>query len=399
MTKGKGDNPGPWGRPTGGGNSGNQGGGNRPTGPKAPPPNQEDLDELIRRSQQRFKSSLPSFGSGKGLVLALLAFGLLWLASGIYKVEPEEEGVVLRFGKYHRTEEPGLRYHFPEPFEAVLKPEVTRVQSIQIGVQAPQPRSRNTNPLGAHADGRMLTGDNNVIIVPFSVQWKIKDAKEFLFNIRNPEETVKDAAESVMREVVSNHPLDAVLSTDKTAAIAATADAAAVDEVTIDKGVIELSNKVLLQKLLDSYRAGIKIERVQLTNVHVPDEVREAFDDVQAADQDRETTINQAAAYANEILPRARGDAEKMIQDSMAYKAEVTKRAEGDAARFVSIYNEYRLAKDVTKKRLYLETIESIMRDMDKVILDQKGGSGVLPYMALPEIGKRNNAAPKEVTP
>ena len=181
---------------------------------------------------------------------------------------------------------------------------------------------------------------------------------------------MKDAAESAMREVISNHPLDAALA--------------------IDKQVIEEANEKLLQKLLDAYSAGINIERVQMREVSVPDQVKQAFDDVQAARQDRDTTINRATAYANEILPKARGEAEKLIQQSLAYKAETVNQAEGDAARFLSVYEEYRQAKGITKKRLYLEMMETIMRDMDKVILDQQaGGTGVVPYMALPEIEKR----------
>lgn len=358
MSRGKGGNQGgPWGKSPGNGSN--------------PPPPRDDMDEFIRRSQERFRSALPSGGAGGGKMLFIVALGLalIWLASGIYKVEPEEEGVVLRFGEYHRTTQPGLQYHWPFPIERVFTPQVTRIQSISIGFREMQSARGDTGNRPIYEEARMLTGDNNVIIVPFSVQWKIKDAKNFLFNIRNPEGTVKDAAESVMREVISNHPLDAALA--------------------VDKQVIEQTNKLLLQRLLNDYGAGINIERVQMREVSAPEQVKDAFDDVQAARQDRDTTINRATAYANEILPKARGEAEQLIQQSLAYEAEVTNRAEGDASRFLAIYNEYKQAKDITRKRLYLEMMESIMEDMDKVILDQENGSGVVPYMALPEIEKR----------
>jgi membrane protease subunit HflK len=357
MTRGRGgNNGGPWGR-----------------GPSNPPPpqNNNDIDELIRRSQNKLRGIMPSDGGNGRMIGLFVVIGfLLWLASGIFVVQPAEEGVVMRFGKFSHTVGPGLHYNWPAPIGKVFQPEVTRVHSIEIGQ-----RSFDSRVQGMPDEARMLTGDNNVVMVAFSVQWTIKDAKNFLFNVRNPSETVKDAAESVMRDVIGNNTLNAAIADDKTSIINA--------------------NERHLQSLLDSYGTGIKIERVQMKAVTAPEEVKDAFDDVQAAGQDQETTINRAFAYSNEILPKARGEAEKLIQDAEAYRAEVVNKAEGDAARFVSVYNEYKNAQDITKKRLYLETMEDIMRGMDKVILDDKAGSGVVPYMALPEISKKTTSQEK----
>jgi modulator of FtsH protease HflK len=354
MTRGRGgNNGGPWGR-----------------GPSNPPPppgnNNKDIDDLIRRSQDRLRDMMPGdSGNNRMAWLVVLAGILLWLGSGIYVVQPAEEGVVMRFGKFVNTTGPGLHYNWPAPIGRVYKPEVTRVHSVEIGQ-----RSFDTRTQAMPDEARMLTGDNNVVMAAFSVQWTIKDARKYLFNVRNPDETVHDAAESVMRDVIGNNTLNAAIADDKTSIITA--------------------NEDLLQELLDDYGTGIKIERVQMKAVTAPEEVKDAFDDVQAAGQDQETTINRAYAYSNEILPKARGEAEKLIQEAEAYRAEVVNRAEGAAARFISVYDEYKNAKDITKKRLYLETIEEIMKDMDKIILDNNASNGVVPYMALPELRKKS---------
>lgn len=353
MTRGKGGyNGGPWGK-----------------GPGTPPPNSnEDLDAIFRRSQEKFRGLVPGNDNRKLIGLLVLVAVALWLASGIYRVEPEEQGVVLRFGQYNRTTEPGLRYHLPSPIETVFTPPVTRVQRIEIGYRSFALNSGTSREQSVPEEGLMLTGDENIIDITFNVQWKIKDAKNFLFNLRNPEMTVKDVAESVMREVIGTRPLTSAL--------------------TGGKQDIEDANKALLQKTLDSYKAGIQVDRVTLLRADPPGAVIESFRDVQAAKADQERAINEAQAYANEILPRARGEAERVLQEAEAYRAEVTNRAEGDASRFVAVYNEYRESKDITRKRLYLETLEDVMRGMDKVILSDKA-NGVVPYMALPELKKR----------
>lgn len=355
MTKGRGgNNGGPWGR-----------------GPGTPPPprgngnNEDNIEDLIRKSQEKMRGMMPQDGNNRKLIgFGALALVLLWLAQGFYIVAPEEQGVVLRFGEYNRTTQPGLHYHLPPPIERVYTPAVTRVQRIEIGFRGFERREQSVPE-----ESLMLTGDENIIDVTFAVQWKVKDAKNFLFNIRNPEATVKDVAESVMREVIGKRPLASAL--------------------TEGKQDIEDANRSLMQETLDRYKAGIQIDRVTLLRADPPAAVIESFRDVQAAKADQERLINEAQAYANEILPRARGEAERQVQSAEAYRAEVTNRAEGAAARFVSVYDEYKNAKDVTKKRLYLETLEEVMAGMDKVILGQDGGTGVIPYMALPEIQKR----------
>lgn len=353
MTKGKGGySGGPWGKGPG----------------TPPPPSNDDLDAIFRRSQEKFRGLIPGNDNRKLIGLLVLAALALWLASGIYRVEPEEQGVVLRFGQYNRTTEPGLRYHLPSPIETVFTPPVTRVQRIEIGYRTFSLNSSAGREQSVPEEGLMLTGDENIIDITFNVQWKIKDAKNFLFNLRNPEMTVKDVAESVMREVIGTRPLTNAL--------------------TGGKQDIEDANKALLQKTLDSYKAGIQIDRVTLLRADPPSAVIESFRDVQAAKADQERAINEAQAYANEILPRARGEAERILQEAEAYRSEVTNRAEGDASRFIAVYNEYRESKDITRKRLYLETLENIMRGMDKVILS-KEAPGVVPYMALPELKKK----------
>lgn len=355
MNKGRGGNSGgPWGR-----------------GPNSPPPpqsNDDNIEELIRKSQEKLRGMMPGDGNNRKFFgLAALVVGALWLAQGIYVVAPEEQGVVLRFGEYNRTTEPGLHYHLPAPIEKVFTPQVTRVQRIEIGFRGFEGREQ-----AVPEESLMLTGDENIIDITFTVQWKINDAKNFLFNIRNPEATVKDVAESVMREVIGKRPLTSAL--------------------TEGKQDIEDDNRRLLQETLNSYGSGIQIDRVTLLRADPPAAVIESFRDVQAAKADQERLINEAQAYANEILPRARGEAERLEQLAEAYRAEVTNRSAGNAARFVSVYDEYKNAKDVTKKRLYLETLEEVMKGMDKVILSTEGNNGVVPYMALPEIQKRSKA-------
>lgn len=359
MNKGRGGNSGgPWGK-----------------GPSAPPPpSNDDFDAILRRSQEKFRGLVPGDDNRKLFMLLGVAALLLWLASGIYRVEPEEQGVVLRFGEYNRTTEPGLNYHLPAPFETVFTPPVTRVQRIEVGYRS-YGAGGSGREQGVPEEGLMLTGDENIIEITFNVQWKIKNAKDFLFNLRNPELTVKDVAESVMREVISMRPLTNAL--------------------TGGKQDIEDENKKLLQATLDSYKAGIQIDRVTLLRADPPSAVIESFRDVQAAKADQERAINEAQAYSNEILPRARGEAERVLQEAEAYRSEVTNRSQGDAARFEAIYKEYAQAKEITKKRLYLETLEEVMKGMDKVILGNDK-AGVVPYMALPELKKKVQATPTQ---
>ena len=369
-----GDNHGPWGKPPsnrptpppfGGGN--NNGGGKKP--PQGP-----DWNKLFQDGQNRFRKFVPpEEGSKKGWWLLLGALVLLWLASGIYIVRPEEQGVVLRFGKFHHTDTPGINLHWPYPVERALTPRVTAINKIEIGNRNVAVRRGNVAP---DADTLMLTGDENIIDISFEVQWRISEAAKYLFNIRNQEEAISDVAASAMREVVGKMPIMTIISEES------------------GKQRVQADTRALMQKTLDSYNAGIEVVAVNLLEADPPPQVIDAFRDVQSAKADRETTRNQAEAYRNDIVPRARGEAEKIVLDAEGYKQQVVAQADGEAARFSSIYNEYRQAKDVTRKRMYLETMENVLRGMNKVIVDGKS-SGVLPYLPLPALQNK----PEEAKP
>ena len=351
----------PWGTPPGGGN----GSGKGPTPP--------DIDALIRDIQSKIKRFLPggSSSGGKpiGLILIILAF--VWLASGLYRVGPDEQGVVLRFGKFVKTTQPGLHYHIPLPVETIETPKVTKVNRIDIGFRSE--RDSGFSQGGGVADvpqeSLMLTGDENIVNIDFSVFWVIKDAGKFLFEIQDPEGTVKAAAETAMREVIAKSKIQPVL--------------------TEGRAQIEIETQEIIQSILDEYNSGIQITQVQTQKADPPDQVIDAFRDVQAARADMERSKNEAEAYANDVIPRARGEAARIMQAAEAYKQKVVAAAEGEASRFVSIYNEYAKAKEVTQERMYLETMEKVLADIDKVIIEKNAGSGVIPYLPLPELGKK----------
>ena len=352
----------PWGTPPGGG-PGN-GSGRGPTPP--------DIDKIIREIQEKLKSFLPggkSSGS-KSIILGLLILGFIWLASGLYRVLPDEQGVVLRFGKFVKTTQPGLNYHIPFPVETVETPKVTKVNRMDIGFRSERESGFSTG--GGVADvpqeSLMLTGDENIVNIDFSVFWVIKDAGKFLFEIQDPEGTVKAAAETAMREVIAKSDIQPIL--------------------TEGRAKIELETQEIIQSILDEYQSGIQVTQVQTQKADPPDQVIDAFRDVQAARADRERSKNEAEAYANDVIPRARGEAEQVLQQAEAYKKEVVAKAEGEASRFSAIYNEYKNAKQVTQERMYLETMEKVLADIDKVIIDKESGSGVVPYLPLPELKK-----------
>jgi membrane protease subunit HflK len=368
----------PWNNQGGGGWQGGGGGGGqgpwggRPGGGQQPP----DLEELLRRSQEKVKKIFPGGGGGFGnnrraWVIIPLAIAVIWLASGFYRVEPAEQGVVLRFGAWDRTTQPGLNWHFPTPIESVLTPEVTRVNRVEIGFRSGAEAGRGAANRDVPNESLILTGDENIVDINFVMLWQIKDAGEFLFNIRDPEQTVKAVAESVMREIIGETPF--------------------AEATTEGRGSIELQAREQVQQILDEYGAGILINQVQLQKVDPPGEVIDAFRDVQRAQADRERAQNEAETFANDILPRARGEAERLVQESQAYRQEVVADAEGDAQRFLAVYNEYAKAPDVTTRRIYLETMEDVLRDMNKVVIDNSagGGSGVVPYLPLPELERR----------
>jgi membrane protease subunit HflK len=356
---------GPWGSGGSGGGSGGGGGGGSSSDPSP------DLEQIIRKSQESLRQMLGGGGeeqSFRPFLLMGLAFFVLWCASGIYRVDADEEGIVLRFGEFHRKTMPGLNYHLPAPIETVAVPKVTTINREEIGFRSSggafmEKENRRSVP----EESLMLTGDKNLVSVQFEVQWRIKDAARFLFNTRNTQFLVKPVAETAMREVMGNMPLSLALS-DKRQPIA---------EATRD----------LMQSILDSYKTGIEIYEVNLLAVDAPQPVVDAFIDVLAAQQEKETLQNQARRYRDSIVPVAQGEAEKKIKDAEAYKQAVVSKAQGEAGRFASVYKEYAVAKDVTRRRLYLETLEEILSGMNKVIIDGDAAArGVQPYLPLPEL-------------
>ncbi len=367
----------PWSN-QGGGNGGGgwQGGGRGPWGQGggggggAQPPN---LEELLRKGQDRFKGALPGGRwGGKGILLVILVLLVAWGFTGVYRVGPDEQGVVLRFGKYVEDTGPGLHYHLPSPIESALTPKVTRVNRVEVGFQSSGDFGRSSALRDLPEESLMLTGDENIVDINFTVLWQISHAGKFLFNIQRPENTVKAVSESVMREVVGRSKIDDVLTEGRNE----------VERQTLD----------LMQKTLDEYQSGIVVTQVKLAKADPPAAVIDSFRDVQAARADEERLVNEAQAYANDILPRARGEAERILQEAVGYKNQTVAQAEGEVSRYLAIQNEYRLAPNVTRKRLYLETMESIMQGTNKIVIDNEGGSqGVLPYLPLPELQKQSN--------
>jgi membrane protease subunit HflK len=353
------------------------GGGQGPWGNRSGGPQPPDLEELLRRGQEKVRSLFPGGGKGggskKGIVIVALVLFVLWALSGVFRVLPEEQGVVLRFGKLQRVASPGLNYHLPAPIETVLTPQVTRVNRVEIGFRsagAAAPGQRPASARDVDDEALMLTGDENIVDINFVVLWKINDAAEYLFNIRDPDNTVKAAAESVMREIIGQSPI--------------------IEITTEGRRAIETRAREQLQQLMNDYGAGILIDEVQLQKADPPSEVIDAFRDVQRAQADRERAQNEAEAFSNDIIPRARGEAERLVQDAEAYKQETVARASGEAQRFDQVLEAYRKAEDITARRLYLETMEDVLKGTNKVVIDSgaKGAAGVVPYLPLPSLDK-----------
>ena len=349
----------PWGAPPGGGNGSGRGG--------QRPPN---IDEVVEKIQKLINKFLPGGKSSgrKPIIFGLILFVALWAFSGLYRVLPDEQGVVLRFGKFVSTTQPGLNYHIPYPIETVLTPKVTKVNRIDVGFRSASDSGRSSGIGDVPEESLMLTGDENIVNIDFSVFWVIKDAGKFLFKIQSPVETVKAAAETAMREVIAKSQLQPIL--------------------TEGRSSIEIETQEIIQGILDEYESGIQVTQVQTQKADPPDQVIDAFRDVQAARADMERSKNEAEGYANDVIPRARGDAAKILQEAEAYKQQVVAAAEGEASRFIAIYNEYAKAKKVTQERMYLETMEKVLADINKVIIDKKSG-GVVPYLPLPELSKK----------
>lgn len=367
----KGNDQGPWGKtPPQGNNSNNSGRG----GGKPP-----EVDQFIRDFQDKFRRFFSPNGNNNFKTVTLVIIGLLafWLINGFYKIDPDEQGVILRFGKFNRTSDPGLNYRLPSPIESLVVQKVTRINRIEVGFRSTSRLGKSSTPQYLSEESLMLTGDENIVDINFEVQWKISDMQKFIFNLRDPEDTVKSAAESAMREIIGRTQIASALAEGRSS--------------------IELQTQQLLQKILNNYDAGVEIVTVKMLKVDPPSAVIDAFRDVQTARADKERAQNEAKSYSNDIIPRAKGDAEKIILDAEAYKKEIIARSQGDAQRFISVYDKYKNSKDVTKKRLYLETMEHILKGMNKVIIDNDGKSqGIVPYLPLNELQKKENKEKKE---
>jgi modulator of FtsH protease HflK len=356
-------NPNPW----GGGPSGNGGGGGR-----EPP----DLEDILRRSQEKLRRVMPGGDGGGGLAklgavgigfLALLAI-IGWMLTGFYTVRPNEMGIERVFGKFVSITPPGLNWNWPYPVGRINKPTIG-VQTIEIGLRTAD--GRRTGIRDVREESLMLTGDENIVDVDFSVLWLVdaRRPQDFVFNLKSPEVTVKAVAESAMREVIGRREIQPILTGAR---------------LEIERAVQEL-----MQKTLNEYGAGIIIQQVQMQKVDPPAEVIDAFRDVQAARADQERAQNEAQTYANRVIPEARGEASKITQRAEAERERMIADARGEAARFISVLDEYKKAPEVTRQRLYLETIERIYGGMEKIILDQgKQGNGVVPFLPLNEMLK-----------
>ncbi|MEL6373273.1 MAG: FtsH protease activity modulator HflK [Pseudomonadota bacterium] len=356
---------GPWGQ--GGGSGGGGGGGSG---------QQPDLEELLKRSQDRLKRAMPG-GGGGGMSRALIFIGLAGLIGFVawhaffFRVNPDQLGVVLRFGEYVRQVGPGLHQRWPYPIEEVELPSVTRQNRVEVGFRSRD--GRGGDRVDRNKESLMLTGDENIVQLHFVVQWRIDDVQKFLFNIQNRASTVKEVAESAMREVIGQRALQPIL--------------------TGERLEIELATQQLMQKTLDTYNAGIKIAKIKLQKVDPPEKVIAAFRDVQAATTDQVRLQNEARAYANRVVPEARGQAERILQAAEAYKQRQIAEAKGQASRFVQVYAEYKKAPEVTRRRLFLETMERVFGGTDKIILDNnKGGGGVVPYLPLDQLNRQRKA-------
>ncbi|WP_200341934.1 FtsH protease activity modulator HflK, partial [Rhodovibrio sodomensis] len=333
-----------------------------------------DFDDLVRKAQDRLKKILPGgSGTGGGLGgrgIALIAAVLIgiWFLSGFYRVQTDQQGVVLRFGEWVNTTQPGLNWHLPYPIETVLTPSVERINQINVGFREVGGPA-GSNQRDVKSESLMLTGDQNIIDINFTVQWKISDAGRYLFNIRDPEGTVKIAAESAMREVIGRTDIQPAL--------------------TEARAEIENRTKELLQEILTNYESGILITGLKLQNVQPPEPVIDAFNDVQRALQDRDRLRNEAQAYRNDLIPKARGQAQKMILEAEAYRERIINEAQGEAQRFEQVLAAYKQNPAVTKKRMYLETMQNVYARTDKVLMDAGSTGGTVPYLPLDQLRNR----------
>jgi membrane protease subunit HflK len=375
---------GPWGS---GGGSGGGGGGRGPwgQGPQqsggggSTPP---DLEELLRRSQDKLKRVLPGGGMGAPgfILIGVLAVAVLTY-SVLFRVQPDELGLVLRFGQYVRDAKPGLNYQWPYPIETVLLPKVTRVNRIDIGMRIVEDLRRGSTIRDVPEESLMLTGDENIVDVDFTVLWIIKPsgAADYQFNIQMADGTVKAVAESAMREIVGRTDSEKI--------------------TTVARQSIETDVQSLMQKILDSYHAGVQVTQVQLQKVDPPAQVLDSLRDVQAARIDLERAQNEAQTYANRVVPEARGRAAQILQSAEAYREQTVAEARGQTARFLSVYDEYKKAPDVTRQRMYLETMERLLGSNQTTILDFGSGNNVVPFLSLDQFSRPQQPQPKAQQP
>ena len=352
-----------------------------------------DWEKLQKQQQGRPGGKPPSFDDFQdqfdkfkkfklpGWKLIVPIFVLLWLASGFYIVEPDEVGVEKLFGAFKTITTAGPNYHIPYPVESVETPKVTQIRRIEFGFRTAASRSRSKNfqqGVSSEVKGEslMLTGDENIVSVQFIVQYMIKDAKNYLFNVNDPEKTLAHAGEAAMREIIGKGKID--------------------DALTTGKQEIQAETRELMQHILDLYKTGLSIVAVQMQNVHPPEEVVDAFKDVASAREDKSRFINEAEAYQRDILPKARGEAARIVNAAQAYKEANIRQSEGDAARFLSVLKEYNKAKDITRRRMYLETMEAIMAnpDTEKLIMSDDALKQSVPYLPLNKLPTQ--AAPRE---
>ena len=385
-------NDGRWGRgdePQGVPNGSEQGSQRPPEGNRRPnasgPP---DLDELWRDLNRKlgqlfgnrrgggssppgggYPEPFKNAGWGLGLVLGLVV--LIWLGTGFFIVQEGQQAVITQFGRYHSTVGAGINWRMPYPIQRHEVVFVTQIRSLDIG------RDAIIKATGLR-ESAMLTEDENIVEIKFAVQYRLSDARAWLFESRNPSEAVVQVAESAMREVVGKNQIEPIL--------------------TANREPIQEEVRGLMQRILDSYNAGITITRVQMQKADPPAQVLQAYRDVQAARTDQERMRNEAEAYANKVVPEARGRAARILQEAEGYKQQVVAEAQGEAQRFIAIYDQYKRAPDVTRRRIYLETMQGVLANMNKVIMDSKGGSGVVPYLPLPEVragsGRARGGAP-----
>ncbi|MCB5177167.1 FtsH protease activity modulator HflK [Microvirga lenta] len=359
---------GPWGQRGGSGGGGKSPwGSGGPQGNGAPP----DLEDILRRSQDRLKDFLPGGGGSmgsKGLAILVLGVIAVWLLTGFYTVRPNEVGINMIFGRYTGTTGEGLRYNLPYPIGRVIKPNVTEQQRIEVGYRSTSGQAR---PRDVIEESLMLTGDENIIDIDFDVVWQVNAARaqDFVFNLQNPQGTIKSVAESAMREVVGRRNIQAILTTEQ---------ASVAQEV-----------RQIMQEALDAYGAGVLVNVVQLQAAQPPSEVRQAFFDVNAAQQDAVRVQNEAQTFASRVVPEARGEAARTVQQAEAYREQSVADASGQAARFRQVYEEYRKAPDVIRERMFIETMERVLGGVDKIIIDPNSGQGVVPYLPLNELQSR----------